>query len=211
MGDTSKNMYTVLLDRLLADSIQILDTLERRYLDDYAYLLQRLRDINVADESVDGIVYRRRYSSFYVARGEMWKEEWQDVYFSILEREKRNRSVSFSSVLEELHRRLGRVEPSFSSKLAATINPELPTYDSKVLEFLRLAGVNHSRPDTVKLRQAKETYVRLMEDTCAIARQDRFRELTRSFDERFPEYCHFTDIKKLDLFMWNADAVESSA
>ena len=48
---------------------------------------------------------------------------------------------TFRDVLDEIHAATGRYEPSFASKLVATIDPSKPLWDVHVL-----ANTNHSPP-----------------------------------------------------------------
>lgn len=91
----------------------------------------------------------------------------------------------------------------FSSKLVATIRPEMPVYDKHVRANLLLAlPGNYMAPD-VRVREFITVYCSLELRVAAIVRNSLFvQDLRPLFDTRFPTYSHFTDVKKLDLFLW---------
>jgi hypothetical protein len=89
---------------------------------DYDFLVRELPTLNVSTHPC----YQRRYNSFYVVRR---GNGWRTHYYGLLQRKKGQRKVTFSEVIRDLHRLTRRIEPSFSSKLVATIRPDLPAYD----------------------------------------------------------------------------------
>lgn len=187
-----------LMTDLLANRDTLLAGLEEDWLADYDWLQERLQETNVAEDSD----YQRRFGTFFVFRGVT--ESWRASYFRILEREKGKSSVIFCEVLMELPVVNNRVEFSFTSKLVATVNPYMPVYDRFVAICLAAygldLGVDGDRDE--RLRQVILNYVRLVEATGALVRDNRFQILEESFDEAFPRFQHFTAIKKLDLFLW---------
>ncbi len=187
----------VVLKRLIEKSHEILSNLRQRKtrLGDYDDTQSFLLKTNVSNDSE----YQRIFRSFYVVRKD---KDWCNIFFSILERDKRNSKISFQDVIREIHDRArhgGRqqVEPSFSSKLVATINPHLPVYDSKVK-----AGLGLSEKSPYQIHKTIKTYSQIQAIESEIIADDKFNELIVSFDQTFPQYKHFTDTKKLDLFLW---------
>ena len=181
------------LDVLVRDRVRILDQLKHSDLMRYDYLQSQLRKTDVTTD----MFYQSNFNSFYVVRR---GGDWTKGFFSILEREKNNDLISLDEVLKELYRtarHAGRqqVETSFSSKLVATIRPELPVYDSRVRKSLGLAT-------PFGIKQSIEVYSELRKQTLEITQHAGFNQLGTCFDVKFPRYKHFTDIKKLDLFLW---------
>ena len=118
---------------------------------------------------------------------------------------KMNNGGMFSLIFCNKARHAGRqqVEPSFSSKLIATINPELPVYDDLVVKNLDLGELG-TRRGIKRIEKAEEIYCELRAKTYAITQLPFFDNLTCRFDRKFPRCTHFTDIKKLDFFLWQA-------
>ena len=151
--------------------------------------------------------FQRAFRSFYrVMRG----NEWCEPFFSILEREKNNPAPSFREALDEIHYRTGRVEASFSSKLVATIDANRPVWDRHVLANLGLRPPYSGMDTRRRLDRCSELYSKIRKWTSAAIRQDSFAEWRRRFDGAFPQFKHFTDIKKLDLFLWQSRRSERS-
>lgn len=186
----------MILTRLLADIDAVLDRIKESHLSRYDYLQRALLTTNVASDTT----YQSTYKGYYQMRQR--SREWYDFYFSLLEREKRNSTVSFREVLGEVYRTKRRVEPSFSSKLVATIRPELPVYDKHVRENLSLAIPRSNEPSEVRVRKFVDVYSRLSTQMAEHVQSHVFQELKGRFDNRFSAYAHFTDVKKLDLLLW---------
>lgn len=92
----------------------------------YMSLQARLHDTNVATDRD----FQRAFNGFYRVRR---SAAWQQKFYALMEREKR-KPRGFEAVLRELHGKLERVEASFASKLAATVDP------SPVSRTTRTAG-----------------------------------------------------------------------
>ena len=75
--------------------------------------------------------FQRRFNGFYRIRQR--PPEWYEQYYAYMQSQK-GQSPSFSCVLRHLYSVLGRYEPSFSSKLVATIDVNSPVWDSVVLK-----------------------------------------------------------------------------
>jgi hypothetical protein len=186
----------VILNCLLADIDTILARITESHLSRYDYLQHSLLITNVASDKS----YQSTFNGYY--RMQRRRQDWYDFYFSVLEREKRNSTISFREILEEVYRSKRRVEPSFSSKLVATIRPELPVYDKYVRENLSLAIPGQNEPSEDRVRKFVAIYSRLEAQMAELTQSDVFRELKRHFNDEFSTYAHFTDVKKLDLLLW---------
>lgn len=74
-----------------------------------------------AVDSARDLAFQRKFNAFYRVRQR--PREWYRQYFLLMERLKGSKP-DFNNVLDELNLALGRYEPSFSSKLVATLDPE---------------------------------------------------------------------------------------
>ncbi len=158
------------------------------------------RSLNRFDVTRDRC-FQLDFKGFYrVRRGKKWCE----LFFSILEREKRRPSPSFRKFLAEIHCRTGWVEASFTSKLVATIDASLPVWDSHVLCNLGLKPPYRSKDARRRLDRCGEVYSKIRRWASNETQQDSFKEWRRRFDTEFPHFTHFTDIKKLDLLLWQS-------
>ncbi len=142
--------------------------------------------------------YQRMFNGYY--RMQRKRREWYGYFFSLLEREKRNRNTTFRDVFEETYSTKHRVEPSFSSKLVATIRPEVPIFDR---ENLCLTVPGQQKAAQVRVREFIAAYSTLESKVAALIQNPIFiKELRPLLDKTFLSYAHFTDVKKLDLLLW---------
>jgi hypothetical protein len=185
-----------IVDRMLRESDRIFCRISRKKLADYDLTQTRLKATNVATD----LHYQRVYKSFYV----MWRRSaaWYKFYFGLLEREKANRNIKFEAVLGSIFEIGDRVEPSFSSKLVATIRPDAPIYDGVVRANLGLAKPRYDKPADVKFSDALNAYKQIEGFYATALGSGGFEKLKTAFDQRFPAFAHFTDTKKLDTLLW---------
>src|SRR5262249_52537653 len=109
------------------DKQDISDILPRikKGLDQYVAIQSRLNSGDVS-EDVD---FQKMFVAFYRVRR---NKEWRTKYFSILQAAKQKR-IDFRDALKQLRQKTGRLEASFASKLAATLDTALPVIDSIVM------------------------------------------------------------------------------
>jgi len=131
----------MIIELLLRNVDEIFGRITLSQLSRYDKLQRSLCAIDVAADQD----YQRTFNGYY--RMQRRTRDWYGYFSRLLEREKKNRNITFREVLEETYATKCRVEPSFSSKLIATIRPELPIYDKYVRENLLLSVPRqHSLP-----------------------------------------------------------------
>lgn len=180
---------------LLDRQSSIFDALRRRHADlvRYAYTIRSLRSLNVLYDQA----YQRTFNGLYMVRR---NGQWRTHFYELLETQKSEKNVSFKAMLSDLHARTGRIEASFASKLLATINPELPVYDSIVRKNLGLPNRAAGISDRVRLLE--QDYIFIQEHSQQQRKSQGFQELRETFDEKIPEFRSFSDTKVLDLLIW---------
>ena len=187
--------------RTALDRLRCIEMLHNK-LSTYQYLQDSLLDYDVSTDEK----YRKAFKSFYVVRRD---EKWCDMFFLILQQEKDKHEISFRSILEEVFNEAQaqkfektiRVESSYCSKLVATINPNLPVWDKYVLDSLGLKRPS-DKDSMDRLDSCVKVYSDIKKWSSDKIRKSCFEEWRRLFDDSFPQFKHFTDIKKLDLFLW---------
>jgi hypothetical protein len=107
--------------------------------------------------------------------------------------------IDFPDALSEIFRRIGRIEASFASKLAATIDPSKPVIDKFVLNNFELKLPHWGSPDrrvrTVGVyRELCDAYRSFIESLTGIMLRERF-------DGRYPR-TGVSELKKIDLVLW---------
>ena len=186
----------MILDRLQDQIDSILGRITESYLRRYDHLQRRLASTNVAVDSE----YRSTFNGYY--RMQRRSKDWYDYFFGLLETKKNSPTATFKDILTEVHRTKRRIEASFCSKLLATIRPDKPVYDKHVRENLRLDIPRATDPADRRLRGFISMYARLEEQVGHLIRLESFQALRNAFDRAFPAYTHFSDVKKLDLLLW---------
>lgn len=142
--------------------------------------------------------FQKLYNHFYRMRQR--KPEFYQTYYDYMEKMKNNSdALTFEDVLFFIQKETGRCEPSFSSKLLATLNPNKPVWDMFVLENL---GVKKIYP-TAKNREEK--IVAAYQQICCwytdFLNGEEAKIILELFDEVFPN-INITNTKKVDLFLW---------
>jgi hypothetical protein len=158
----------------------------------YCYLQAALAATDVAHDPS----FQTGFNAFYrVRRGAAWRS----AFYSLLQREK-SCPRSFAEVLRDLHAATGRVEASFASKLAATVDPGKPVIDSFVLKNL---GLRLPPPGAseVRLARIEALYDRLGQMYAEFLDTERGRYLVERFGATYPKR-QVTRVKMLDLVLW---------
>ncbi len=96
-----------------------------------AQYLEIMELFSNTDVSIDKD-FQRRFNGFYRIRQR--PPEWYEQYYAYMQSQK-GQNPTFSCVIRHLYSVLGRYEPSFSSKLVATIDVNSPVWDSVVLRY----------------------------------------------------------------------------
>jgi len=163
-------------------------------LEKYCWLQAAVRATDVARDRA----FQNRFNGFYRVRR---NAAWQFSFYSLFQRAKAE-PHSFADVLLALYTQTGRVEASFASKLAASIDPEQPVIDAFVLKNL---GLRLSRGGAPELRLAGivELHDRISRIFSAYLNTHLGRYLVTRFYECYPDR-DLTRVKMLDLVLWQA-------
>lgn len=163
-------------------------------LDKYAYIIKTAPVTNVAANAN----FQRTFNAFYKVRK---NAGWREQYYTFFERAKKER-VGFDDILTYLFLTTGNIEASFSSKMAATLDPEHnPIIDQYVLKNLgiSLAGIGKEE----RLRCAIEAYRQLQEWYAAYLQTDEAKVNIAIFDDMLPSYKWISSMKKIDYLLWS--------
>ena len=162
----------------------------RSYLD----LMDTLYTVDVSKDTT----FQTKYKGFYKVRR---NDAWCRVYFGLMQ-ESKGRSVTFSEILDKLRERIGNnaYEPSFSSKMVATLNPWCPIWDEFVLE-----NTGHTPPlysSKHKHEEAKASYDSIVRWYADFMKSAKARHWISVFNEKVENYHRITDVKKVDFILW---------
>lgn len=161
-------------------------------LDKYNYLNERLFKCDVSKDRA----FKTAFNSFYRVRRD---EKWRKVFYEYFEEIKHDQDITFDEILEYFFKKTGNIEASFSSKLLATINPNMPILDSHVLKKMDLKITG--RTSVQKLESSKKVYAELIEKERNLLKKEEVLRFIKEFRTYVPEY-DLTDIKILDYLLW---------
>lgn len=165
----------------------------RKGIDQYLWLMRNVYRCNVRMDRE----FQRRYNGFYRVRQR--SKDWYVTYFDLLEARKFE-GANFAEVLDFLWDSLGRYEPSFSSKLVATIDPHKPVWDRFVLQNTGLQEPKYS--DKFRKQKAKQVYRQIGVWYSDYLTTEKGHRVIEIFDESVPEHEEITDLKKVDFVLW---------
>jgi hypothetical protein len=151
--------------------------------------------VNMEDVTNDK-EFQRAFNGFYRVRQR--PQVFYDTFYSFME-ENKGSAPSFEKTLKYFEKELKRIEPSFSSKLVATINPNLLIWDSVVLDNLQLKPPAYYRKD--RIEESIKLYERIVDWYKDYLKDEEGQKMIELFDEEYPN-TGITDIKKIDFVIW---------
>lgn len=159
----------------------------------YSALMDLFGKVNVSADAD----FQRQYNAFY--RVQRRQDSWYRDYYALMQQLKGTKPV-FSGVLDAIYSTTGRYEPSFSSKLVATIDPTKPVWDVHVL-----GNTNHTAPsytNKAKISLAKVAYTSMENWYTAFLLSTEGTLCISEFDRLVPTHHKFTSLKKVDFILW---------
>ena len=162
-------------------------------LDKYQYIMKHVNNTNVATD----IDFQRTFNGFYIVRR---NESWRKVFYEYFESVK-NGNPTFESIITYLFESTGNIEPSFSSKMLATIFPEKPIWDRYVVQNLNMQLVGASKGE--KLKNAISLYSDMEKWYTEFLSSEKGKECIRKFDRVLPDYKGISSVKKVDSILWS--------
>lgn len=159
----------------------------------YAALMDLCGQVDVAVNAD----FQRQYNAFYRVRCR--HESWYRDYYALMQNLKETKPL-FPDVLDAIHSATGRYEPSFASKLVATIDPSKPVWDVHVLR-----NTNHSAPGyarKAKMCLAKAAYASMEEWYVTFLQSPEGKLCVSEFNRLVPSHQLLTDLKKVDFILW---------
>jgi hypothetical protein len=107
---------------------------------------------------------------------------------------------TFDEVLEHLNKSLGKYEPSFSSKLVATLDPNQPIWDAYVLENTQIKVPSYT--SCHKLERAQAAYKCLQSWYKRFLGSSDGKFVVNVFNRTVSRHAKITDLKKVDFWLW---------
>lgn len=162
-------------------------------LDKYQYIMEQVNNTNVAINSD----FQRTFNGFYIVRR---NESCRKIYYEYFESVK-NCTPTFESIITYLYECTGNIEPSFSSKMLATIFPEKPIWDRYVVQNLDIQLKSTTKEE--KLKNAIILYADMEKWYADFLESEKGKECISEFDLVLPEYKGISNIKKIDSILWS--------
>ncbi len=164
----------------------------------YSNIMDEVFDVDVSKNEL----FQKSFNGFYRIRQR--PKVFYTTMYEYIETHKHSQ-VSFEDVLRHFFDKLGRIEASFSSKVAATINPNLPIWDSIILNHLKLKKPGYHLPKDKRLNQTVDLYNSISKFYTDFLKHKLADKMISDFDEQYPK-ANISNIKKIDLILWQTRA-----
>lgn len=155
--------------------------------------------VGIVDVSSD-CDFQREFNYFYKLRR---NAEWRKEFYRLFEDCKSMKDISFERILYTLYERTGNIEASFSSKLLATLNPDMPIWDSIVLSRFGLKP-STSTNKKIRLENTVAIYQAIVNWYQDFLQTPDVQEFLSGFNEAFPEFSMISATKKVDFILWGS-------
>jgi len=165
-------------------------------LNKYDLIMSEVFNVDVSKDKS----FQRKFNGFYKIRQR--PKDFYTTLYKFLEKNKHSQ-VSFELILTHFYTEFGSIEASFSSKIAATINPNLPVWDSVILEHLKLKKPGSHIPKEERLSRTVALYNSISKFYTDFLKHKLANEMISDFNKQFPE-ANISDIKKIDLILWQS-------
>lgn len=184
------------------DIFATLAVFNTKELEQYLSIMEKVELVDVSSDSD----FQREFNYFYKLRR---NAEWRAVFYCLFEECKSIKDISFERILYTLYERTGYIEASFSSKLLATLNPDMPIWDSIVLSRFGLkpstsTNKNIRLENTVAIYQAIVRWYREFLQTPDV------QVFLSGFDDAFPEFSTISATKKVDFILWGSGEAKNN-
>ena len=165
----------------------------------YVWLMDNVHSIDIAALNEKGCNdFQKTFNSFYRVRR---NGKWRKVYYDYFEAAK-NGNPDFKDILIFIKDNTPQhnLEPSFSSKMLATIDPDKPIWDSRVLKRLELERDWHKNPSVQNAISIYDTICERYRDYLAKSEADKAIAI---FDKYLQKYKGISNVKKIDFLLWS--------
>jgi hypothetical protein len=162
-------------------------------LNKYLHIMNSFDSCDVSNN----VEFQKSFNGFYRIRQR--RPKFYKCYYDYMEQHK-NTSLAFEDVVTYFYNSLNRIESSFSSKLLATVNPNMPVWDSIVLNNLELKPPAYYK--TNRLQNIIELYSHIVNWYTEYLETQNSTDVLKVFDDIYPN-TKLTHVKKIDLVLWS--------
>jgi hypothetical protein len=159
----------------------------------YLALMDQVGKVDVSTDAE----FQRAYNGFY--RVQRRSADWYSTYYTLME-ELKGSKPTFDVVLDRVHELLGRYEPSFTSKLVATLRTDKPVWDQHVLKNIGKKAPGYQ--SKTKVDDAKLRYAEIENWYKTFLVSEKGVNWIKQFNDLIPEHGKLSDLKKVDFILW---------
>ena len=159
----------------------------------YNRLMQWVQETDVSKDTD----FQRFYNGFYRMRQR--NSVFYASYYQFFEEHKHNQQLTFEDILRYLYAQTGQIHASFSSKMLATIRPEMPLWDKFVLQNLNLRAPYSYEKNRL------EKVIQLYDQVCQWYSTEEARNYLKIFNQHYPD-MDMSNTKKIDWILWGIRA-----
>ena len=161
-------------------------------LKEYKMIMANVNQVTVSTDKD----FQRTFNHFYKVRR---NETWRLTFYKLFEECKNKPELSFNKIITDLYQSTGNVEASFSSKMLATINPNMPIWDANIMKYFdyKLTGNNNEE----RVHNAIRIYDALIKEYAELLAMNDAKECISIFDSIMPSYRWLSSIKKIDYLI----------
>ncbi len=184
---------SLIMNHIDAKKVMEIRVAESMGFDKYKAIMTTFQKTDVSSDDA----FQRTFNGFYRVRRD---EEWRKAYYDLFEKVK-NEKPSFESIIRTLYSETHNIEASFSSKMLATINADMPIWDKYVVQNLGLELKGKTKEEQIDC--AIELYSRMVDWYMSFLKTENGRECIEEFNSTLPSYTWMSDVKKIDFFLWS--------
>lgn len=162
-------------------------------LDKYKYIIEEKNKCNISTNKE----YQKTFNRFFMIRRD---ERWRKIYYTYFEQIKNKKDITFQEIIKYLYNKTGNIEASFSSKMLAIINPNMPIWDQYIISNLELKVEGKDKKE--RLNNTICIYNEIMKEEKELLKRQDIQQSIKEFKDKYNDY-KLTDIKILDYLLWN--------
>jgi len=170
-------------------------------LDKYQVIMNQYKKSHEISSSYD---FQKSYRNFYGMYRAGMSSACDKTYFSLLNKSANSEEIDFKYVLQRLYAESGKKHFSFTTKLLATANPNLPIWDKKVRKYLNFRFNMNFKDSFKDIESCEQEYKRYCVWFKDFLKKDEATKLIEEFDKKIPN-VKITKMKKIDLMFWQME------
>lgn len=163
----------------------------------YKAIMDMVQDADVSHDKE----FQKKYNGFYRMRQR--PKEYYEMYYIYMQRCKKDKELCIDDIATYIYNKTKRCELSFSSKLLATINPNMPVWDTIVAQ--NHFGISYTvytpKKYASRLEMIIDKYHEYTNAYLEYMNGEEAKMIVRLFDKVYPN-MNITDVKKVDLVLW---------